>query len=112
MSTSKKIKISEKEIQKSILEYLSYIKNIYFIRTNSFAGKFNRPDGSTGWIKNNKAGCPDIVVCKDGKFIGLEVKTDKGRQSKLQKEADDQIWNAGGEYHIVRSIDDVQKIIF
>lgn len=97
----------EKDIQKSILEYLGYQKNIYFFRAS--AGAVTTSDGR--YFKTGKPGCPDIVVCKDGKFIGLEVKTFNGRQSKKQKIAESDIINAGGEYYIVRSIDDVVDII-
>jgi len=101
----------EKEIQYTITQYLEYQKNLYFIRTNSFAGAFMRRDGSSGYIKNNKAGCPDIIVLKDGRFIGLEVKTDKGKQSDLQKEAEEKIERCGGEYYIVRNLEDVVEIL-
>jgi len=100
----------EKEIQYTIIQYLEYQKNLYFIRTNSFAGSFLRRNGSAGYIKNNKAGCPDIIVLKNGRFIGLEVKTDKGKQSDLQKEAEKQIKNSGGEYYIIRRLEDVLDI--
>jgi len=103
--------MSEIQLQKAILDYLAYQKNIYFIRSNSFAGKIQRKNGSIGWIKNNKKGCPDIIVCRDGKFIGLEVKTDKGRMSDSQKQAQDDIIKSGGWYYIVKSLEDVMKII-
>jgi len=58
-----------------------------------------------------KKGCPDILLCKDGCFIGLEVKTAKGRQSKAQVEAQKRIEACGGKYYVVRSIDNVRAII-
>jgi len=99
--------MKESEIQKSILEYLGYQKKIYFFRAGS--GAIRTEQG--GYFKTGKKGCPDIIVCKSGKFIGLEVKTEKGRQSENQKQAEQEIIKAGGEYYIVKSIDDVQKII-
>ena len=56
------------------------------------------------------SGLPDIVAIKDGIYIGLEVKTATGIQSKEQKAIQDRITVAGGLYFIVRSVDDVKKI--
>ncbi len=42
----------------------------------------------------------------------IEIKTDKGRQSDVQKQFQSD-WEAfGGEYYVIRSIDDLQKIGF
>jgi len=97
----------EKNIQKSILDWLGYRGDIYFFRAGS--GQFKTDTGS--YFKTGRPGCPDIIVCFKGKFIGFEVKTDKGKQSDRQKDAEEDIKNAGGRYYIVRSIDDVEKII-
>lgn len=111
---TQKIKVSEKEIQKAIIQYLQILENkgkCYFIRANSFAGAIKRKNGSTGWIKNNKVGCPDIVCCANGRFIGLEVKNEKGKMSANQEEAKALIEKVGGSYYVVRSINDVQEVI-
>ena len=81
------------------------------MRNNSFAGYIERPNQTRGFIKNNKPGAPDIIVCYQGNYVGLEVKSKKGRQSDSQKDAEERILDAGGEYHIVRSVEDVQEII-
>lgn len=101
----------ERDIQKSITDYLAWRKDIYFVRNNSLVVKTLRANGSTGWIRNGKPGSPDIIVCYKGRWMGLEVKAEKGRVSALQEEARLDIERAGGEYHIVRSLDDVIKIL-
>lgn len=101
----------EKDLQKSIIEYLSYRKDVYFVRNNSFAGNFLRKDGSKGYIKNNKAGSPDILICYRGEFIGCEIKNEKGKMSELQEEAKKSLEEAGGRYIIVRSINDVIDLL-
>lgn len=105
------LKLSEKQIQNQIIEYLQYRKDIYFIRNNSIAGKIIRPNGSQGWIKNNKKGSPDIIICFKGKWIGCEIKCEKGKQSPEQKQAELEIKRAGGRYFLIRSLDDILKII-
>jgi|GEM_PF-974004 len=103
-----KIKIPEHEIQKTVLEYLGYQKDIYFFRAGSGAIKTD-----TGrYFKTGKAGCPDVVCCINGTFVGLEIKTDKGKLSPAQQEAKQQIEKAGGLYIVIRDIKDLDHLIF
>ena len=54
------------------------------------------------------SGVADIMVLsQDGPPIGLEVKTQRGRQSKNQKWWQGELEAVGGKYFIVRSVDDV-----
>lgn len=101
----------ERDIQRLIINYLQWRKDIYYIRNNSVAGKFHRPDGSEGWVRNNKKGAPDLILCKDGEWIGCEIKTQAGRQSDYQKQAELEIKKAGGKYYIIRSLEEfIEKI--
>jgi hypothetical protein len=102
--------MQEKIIQKSIIDYLSLLENLgklYFFRANSGAVKLE----SGRFMKTGKAGCPDIICCVGGKFIGLEVKNEKGKQSPTQKDTEEKIKKVGGEYYVVRSVDDVGLIL-
>ena len=47
-----------------------------------------------------KSGIPDILACVNGYFIGIEVKAEHGKPSKLQKHQREQIHLAGG-YSII-----------
>lgn len=84
----------ESQIQTKIIKYLNGI-GAYSIKT----------------ITTNKNGCPDVICCLNGKFIALEVKADKGIVSKLQEHSIKQIKNSGGIAEVVRSVDEVKKII-
>lgn len=56
-------------------------------------------------------GVPDIILIKEGgTFVGLEVKSEKGKQSEDQFKFAKNCILKGAEYYVVRSIDDVQKI--
>jgi Holliday junction resolvase len=57
------------------------------------------------------AGLPDIIACKDGKFIGLEVKRPGGKATTLQKVTLKAIESSGGICGIVYSVEDVEKIL-
>ena len=120
----KKIKnnISESEIIKAIKDYLQYLENqgrLMFIRNNSGATVVKSNTGSR-YITYGKKGSPDIFVYLSGIIFGeicylrtlaLEVKKAKGTQSKVQKEWQENFEKLGGEYYIVRSVEDVKKII-
>lgn len=43
-----------------------------------------------------KAGIPDIIVCLNGKFIGIEVKREEGKPSELQEYNLKKINDCGG----------------
>ena len=102
--------MKESVIQKGILDLLAWkakTESIYYFRAG--AGAVKTQQGR--FFKTGRPGCPDIVVCsKGGIFIGLEVKTPKGRQSPGQVIAEQEIKDAGGEYFIVRSVGDVKEI--
>lgn len=101
------IKRTEAMIQRAILEYLNHIPGCYFFRAGS--GAFQTAAGR--YVKTGRPGVPDIICLFKGRFIGVEIKTETGRQSNSQKQAEKDILSAGGEYHIVRSISDIRKII-
>ena len=103
-------KITEAMIQRSIMDYLAIVskqQSLYYFRAG--AGAMKTEAGR--YFKTGRPGLPDIVVLYSGKFIGLEVKTPTGRQSTAQKNAENYIKDAGGEYHIVRSVTDVKRIV-
>ena len=59
----------------------------------------------------SKPGDPDIVVCYKGRYIALEAKSPTGVQSPIQKVRMYEIRDSGGIYEIVRTLDDVKKIM-
>ena len=59
----------------------------------------------------SKPGDPDIVACYKGRYIGLEAKSEKGVQSQIQKVRESEIIKAGGIYEVVRSVDDVKRVL-
>ena len=58
-----------------------------------------------------RKGIPDIIGIINGRFIGIEVKIGRDRQSADQKEVEKEINDAGGVYFIAKSYDDyLEKI--
>lgn len=56
----------------------------------------------------SKPGQPDLIICFDGEFIGIEVKKPNGVQSEIQKRREVQIRQAGGWYKVVHSWDELK----
>lgn len=101
----------EKEIQRSILEYLK-LRGHYCFRNNT--GAFSIPQQGLfkrRFIRFGEVGSPDIVGCLKGKglFFGIEVKSEKGQLTDNQKEIQATILSLGGRYIVARSVDDVIK---
>lgn len=57
------------------------------------------------------AGIPDIICCYKGKFVAFEVKTKKGKLSKLQEVMIERIRQAGGVAFKVTSVQEVKDIL-
>ena len=64
--------MTEKQFENKVKNFLKS-KNIYYFKV--WGNAFQR------------AGIPDIIACVNGKFIGIELKSEKGRASELQ------LWN-------------------
>jgi len=101
--------MKESIIQRAILDYLEWFSKqhrVYFFR--SAAGMVKTEQGRM--FKTGKPGVPDISAIYKGMYWGLEVKNEKGRQSTSQKQAEEEIKAAGGQYLIIRSLDDIKRV--
>lgn len=61
------------------------------------------------FIRFGQPGSPDILGCLKGRFVGIECKVGKDRQSTVQKNFEAAISRNGGVYILARSIDDVRN---
>jgi Holliday junction resolvase len=57
------------------------------------------------------SGMPDLMACYKGFLIGLEVKTEDGRATEIQKHKIELIRKAGGYGIFPTSVKDVRKLI-
>lgn len=93
----KVVAMLERDIVRKIMNYLKE-------RGDCFC--FKEHGGQYG-----TAGIPDIICCCNGRFYGFEVKTEKGKPTKLQEVIIRKINEAGGKAGVVRSVEDVEKMI-
>jgi len=90
-------KMKESEITTAIKGYLKTVEGCFFWKEHG--GQFGQ------------AGIPDIIVCLGGRFVALEVKTEKGKPTALQEVTLRRIRKAGGTAEVVRSVKDVRAVI-
>lgn len=88
-----------------LLRMLSEKHNIYYFRSSSGAVRTS----TNRYFKTGRPGCPDISLVYNG-YIGLELKSDTGRQSDAQKRAQAEIEAAGGRYVVVRTLGEVKEL--
>lgn len=58
------------------------------------------------WLPGNQRGTADLTMVVNGKYVGVEVKIGKDRQSEVQKEFENKLTQSGGHYLIVKSWED------
>jgi len=56
-------------------------------------------------------GTPDLILCLKGRFVALEVKTTKGRLTKMQELTKTRLISAGAVCETVRSLEDAVRVV-
>lgn len=90
-----RIKMLEKEVEKFLVREVKKIGGISF--------KFISP---------GNAGVPDrIVILPNGRVVFVELKTDKGKLTKLQEVQIKKISDLGADARVLRGIEGVKEFI-
>lgn len=99
----------EKELQTQILEQIGSRPDVRLWRAN--VGTAVVPGGRV--ISFGVPGQADLsgIVIGSGRRLEVEVKGEKGRQSKQQKSFEEMILRFGGIYVLARSVGDVERAI-
>lgn len=87
----------EKDIVRNIIRYLKTLPQTFVWKEHG---------GMYG-----TAGIPDVICCHKGMFLAFEVKTETGKATLLQEITLRKIAEAGGKAVLVRSVDDVKRIM-
>jgi penicillin-binding protein-related factor A (putative recombinase) len=95
-----KLKESEKDIQKIILDDLSY-RGAVEIKFNNVG--IRKADGK--YIPPRQLGVPDILACYKGRFIAIEVKSTGKKPTEHQQAFLNRITEAKGYAFWVDSVD-------
>lgn len=90
------LQLGETEIQNQVREYLEW-NGWFVIRHQQGLGSFK--------------GLSDLTAIKDGKTIYVEIKKPTGSQSKDQKDFETLIKAHGGEYLLIKSLEEIEKYL-
>ena len=115
----------ERDLKRAVRDYLQYKTNLGEIYADQlFSGEAIEVRGETRRkIQGCRAGTADFFVLYSGKpitleyannnprVIFLELKSEKGKQRLEQGAFQKVVENQGAEYHIVRSIEDLENIL-
>lgn len=91
-----KIKISENDIKRQVKDYLSLKGYFHFYVLQGLGAA---------------KGIPDIIAIKSNRVLFLEIKRPGGKQSDYQKQFQVDIEGQGGEYYLIKSLEDLIKAI-
>jgi hypothetical protein len=105
------------DFTKAVVAYLLF--NGHYARRLSSEGRYRPGEEVTDvighrkqmkgmWLPGMNTGMSDVfaVIKPTGRFLGIEVKINKDRQSDDQKEFQENVISAGGLYFIVKNWDD------
>jgi hypothetical protein len=99
----------EAPILRASLDYLR-LRNVFCWRQNS--GAFTTPDGKRFMRTSDINGVADIIgVTPRGRFLAVECKSERGRQSTPQRQFQKAIERHNGLYIIVHSIDELIQVM-
>ena len=102
--------MKESKIQYDICQYLQKQGIFFFSCPNELAGK--DPRRMRHFVAMGlRSGVSDLIILLPGRVIFLEVKTPAGTQSPNQKKFQKKVEELGFEYFLVRSVDDVSRLV-
>ena len=108
--------MKEHIIQRQIVEYLKIKKILVFAVPNGFYSGIQNKIAKSRYINKLKAegympGVSDLIVVLPKRTVFIEVKAEKGKQQKSQEIFEKEVKKLGFEYYVVRSIEDVERIL-
>lgn len=105
--------MSEFAIQCAVVGYLTlaFPKGCGVVWTHFPAGGGGKVRGAMLKRAGLRPGMPDIVIFHDSRTFFIELKTDKGRLSKVQSDCHADLWSAGFPVAVARSVDEVENLL-
>ncbi len=105
------MKESETALVFQILTYLGWVSKSFVWRQNTGAANYSYIDPygkvKKRHVKFGFAGISDIIGCYKGRFLAIEVKVGKNKQTLSQKLFAESVILSGGIFILAYSLDDV-----
>jgi hypothetical protein len=96
----------ESAVLRACREYL-LLRGHFVYRANNGAGM---TESGRFFRAHEIKGVPDLEGCtKDGRFLGVECKSVRGRQTPEQKAFGEAVRTRGGVYVVARRVEDLEK---
>jgi hypothetical protein len=90
----------EASLMKAVLQLLK-LRGVFFYRQNTGAVQATYK-GRSRYVRFGAVGAPDIVCVIRGRYVGIELKAGKGKQTEDQLAFQVNLEKAGGAYLVVR----------
>ena len=100
--------MKEADLQKQTLEWFSLQRDCFAIRINTQGVPLH---GREGYRPSPMRGVADILACVSGRFLAIELKSDRGRLSEEQKFFLERVQIAGGFAMEARSLDEIIQMV-
>ena len=101
---------TENKVQNEVCKYLRK-KRVFFFRVNNMPVWDKKLGIYRSMGEYSIKGVPDVLaVSRDGRMIGIEFKSKTGRLSADQFFFSQRLMDRGGEYHVIRSIEDIKEL--
>ncbi len=96
----------ERALQQAAADYLNLA-----LPDDAFFSSIPGGDGRATLTPGYVSGLPDAVLIYRGTSIFIEFKTEKGRVSDAQAWCHIRLGNAGAEIAVIRSLDDLERLL-
>jgi len=103
------MQVKESDIEKSILNYLDVIPETFAWK--NVINSVITVKGKKVLKKQRVTGIADLTVIYKGRTMFWEIKRPGGKQTSNQKEFERNVTVAGGQYFIVKSLDEARSIL-
>ena len=105
--------MKENDLSRCVRDYLQILDNqakLVFLRLNSGTA-YKSAGGKTWKISLQEKGTADYLVLYAGRVIWLELKGDKGSQSRDQILFQNKVESLQHEYRVIRDLDEVMEVL-
>jgi hypothetical protein len=99
--------MSETALVNAIIAYLTY-RGALAIRIN--AGGIVTGEEKRRYVRLAPVGCPDVIACISGRWVGIEAKIGRNKQTPAQLDFQRRVNEAGGVYIVCRDVDELSVL--
>lgn len=100
----------ESAVLELVCQYLT-VRRVFFWRSNNVPVFRPERGAFCAMPRYSRHGVPDILAVVNGRLLGIEAKSAKGRTSPAQEQFRQDLETAGGVYAVCRDVPDVERAL-